>query len=81
MEEISLINAPRVSVVISGDKREEASEGGAGEAWLNQDISRFRLLCRCCFYLLDKELGSVLLGNWLLTFTVSHCSLTLFIRF
>lgn len=32
MEEISLINAPRVAVVISGDKEEEGSERGAGEA-------------------------------------------------
>lgn len=32
VEEISLINAPRVSIVINGDKEEEESEGGAGEA-------------------------------------------------
>lgn len=29
---ISLINAPRVSIVINGDKKEEGSEGGAGES-------------------------------------------------
>lgn len=31
-EGISLINAPRVSIVINGDKEEEGSEAGAGEA-------------------------------------------------
>jgi len=28
----SLINAPRVSIVINGDKMEEENEGGGGEA-------------------------------------------------
>lgn len=29
---ISLINAPRVSIVINGDEKEEGNVGGAGEA-------------------------------------------------
>lgn len=35
VEEISLINAPRLSIVINGDKKEEGSEGAvkSGPFW------------------------------------------------
>lgn len=43
VEEISLINAPRLSIVINGDKK----EGGGVKELLNQDLSGLQLVFRC----------------------------------